>query len=135
MQSNVLVRKNNVVNYGDKKNQTGCMFSIPLPRLGDKKHTSHWIKIISNYKPWCILCVYTTHLIIHKIKNKRCNSHKGIFSNQFHPVTILKVLLLHTCRSTFIWFVFSLSLSYRPFKLYFSTHSYTASLSTVIHAK
>jgi hypothetical protein len=27
----------------------------PLPRLGDRKHTTRWIKIISHQKPWEIL--------------------------------------------------------------------------------
>jgi hypothetical protein len=37
---------------------TRCSFSIPSPRLGDRKHTS-WIKIISSHKPWEIL--YLSH--------------------------------------------------------------------------
>jgi hypothetical protein len=35
------------------------VFSIPSPRLGDRKHTTRWIKIISHHKPWEIL--YITH--------------------------------------------------------------------------
>jgi hypothetical protein len=34
---------------------TRCVFSIPEPRLGDRKHKTRWIKIISNHKPWEIL--------------------------------------------------------------------------------
>jgi hypothetical protein len=29
--------------------------SIPSPRLGDRKHTTRWIKIILHHKPWEIL--------------------------------------------------------------------------------
>jgi hypothetical protein len=44
---------------------TRCMFSIPSPRLGDRKHKTRWLKIISNHKPWEILYIqYTTHPII-----------------------------------------------------------------------
>ena len=61
--------KNGVVTC-DKKNlpwfvvrydfcPTPCMFSIPSPRLGDRKHTTCWIKIIFNHKPWEILYIYT----------------------------------------------------------------------------
>jgi hypothetical protein len=31
------------------------VFSIPSPRLGDRKHTTRWIKIVSHQKPWEIL--------------------------------------------------------------------------------
>jgi hypothetical protein len=34
---------------------TRCVFSIPSPRLGDRKYTTRWIKIISYHKPWEIL--------------------------------------------------------------------------------
>jgi hypothetical protein len=34
---------------------TRCVFSIPSPRLGDRKHKTRWLKIISNHKPWEIL--------------------------------------------------------------------------------
>ena len=33
------------------------MLSIPSPRLGDRKHTTCWIKIISNPNPWEILYI------------------------------------------------------------------------------
>ena len=32
---------------------------MPLPRLGDREHTTRLIKIISNNKPRKILCIYT----------------------------------------------------------------------------
>jgi hypothetical protein len=35
-------------------------FSI-LPRLGDRKHKTHWIKIILNNKSWEILYLYNYH--------------------------------------------------------------------------
>ena len=35
-----------------------CVFSIPSPRLGDRKHTTRWIKILSNPKLWEILYLH-----------------------------------------------------------------------------
>ena len=35
-----------------------CVFYIPLQRLGDITHTTRWMKIISNHKPWEILYLY-----------------------------------------------------------------------------
>ena len=32
-----------------------CVFSIPSPRLGNRKRTTSWSKIIYNHKPWEIL--------------------------------------------------------------------------------
>ena len=49
-------------------------FSTPSPRLGDRKHTTRWIKIICNHKPWGILYLF----ILNSIENgyfcwmKRC---------------------------------------------------------------
>jgi hypothetical protein len=37
---------------------THCVLSIPSPRLGDRKHTTHWIKIISHHKTQEILYMY-----------------------------------------------------------------------------
>jgi hypothetical protein len=31
---------------------TSCLFSIPEPWRGDRKHTTSWIKIISHHKTW-----------------------------------------------------------------------------------
>jgi hypothetical protein len=36
---------------------TRCVFSIPSPRLADRKHTIRWIKIISHHKTWEILYI------------------------------------------------------------------------------
>jgi hypothetical protein len=42
---------------------TRCVFSIPSPRLGDRKHTTRWMKIIPHHKPWEIL-YYTSCEIV-----------------------------------------------------------------------
>jgi hypothetical protein len=42
------------------------VFSIPSPRLGDRKHKTHWIKIISHHKPWEIL--YKLNRLFHVYK-------------------------------------------------------------------
>ena len=44
---------------------TLCVFSIPSPRLGDRKHTTRWIKIISNHKPWEILYLFF-NIVFHR---------------------------------------------------------------------
>jgi hypothetical protein len=48
---------------------TRCVFSIPLSGLGERKHTSRWIRTISHHKPWEILYVFSiilrTHLHMH----------------------------------------------------------------------
>ena len=40
------------------------VFSIPSPRLGDRKHTTRRIKIISIPKPWEILYLLTGHILL-----------------------------------------------------------------------
>ena len=40
---------------------TSCVFFIPEPWRGDRKHSTSWIKIIANPKPWEIL--FITYLI------------------------------------------------------------------------
>jgi hypothetical protein len=61
--------KNNRFVICDKKNlqrlviwydfyPTRCVFSVPSPRLGDRKHKTCWIKIISNHKPWEIVYIW-----------------------------------------------------------------------------
>jgi hypothetical protein len=61
--------KNNWFIICDKKNlpwfviwydfsPTRFVFSIPSPRLRDRKHKTCWIKIIANHKPWEILYIH-----------------------------------------------------------------------------
>ena len=55
---------------------TRWVFFIPSSRLGDRKYTTRWIKIISNHKPWEIL-----NLIISSSKYS-------------HSVLLLKIMLM-----------------------------------------
>jgi hypothetical protein len=48
---------------------THCVFSIPSPRLGDRKYATHWIKIISHHKPWEILYVLFQFFFFDRPKN------------------------------------------------------------------
>ena len=56
--------KSSVITY-DKKNLPwfGVVYdfypTIPSPRLRDRKHTTRWIKIISNPKSWEMSYIYT----------------------------------------------------------------------------
>ena len=43
---------------------THWVFSIPSPRLRDRKHTTPWIKIISHHKPWEILYTWTSPISV-----------------------------------------------------------------------
>jgi hypothetical protein len=43
---------------------TRCVIFIPSPRLGDRNHTTHWIKIISHHKKWEILYLPTSKHVI-----------------------------------------------------------------------
>jgi hypothetical protein len=45
------------------------VISIPSPRLGDRNHTTGWIKIISHHKPWEIL--YISVLTFRSVKKEK----------------------------------------------------------------
>ena len=46
---------------------TCCVFYIPPPKLGDRKDTTRWMKIIYNHKPWEVLYILLIVLKVRKL--------------------------------------------------------------------
>ena len=74
------------------------VFPIPSPRLGDRKHATHWIKIISNHKPWEIL--YLSRYSFYGFK-WQCLQKK--YSFFFYQIIILSIkeALFHVMMADF----------------------------------
>ena len=63
---------------------TCCVFSIPSPRLGDRKHTTCWLKIISNHNPWEILYIGMFEICLGVEKKIYKAKHQYLFYT-FYP--------------------------------------------------
>jgi hypothetical protein len=123
---------------------TRCV-SIPSPRLGDRKHTTRWIKIISHHKPWKILYLRREEQIRNPWFRKTCSHINKInmgsptvcslisfISNElcvFNPHALarrytsyndlfINHIKLHTIRDSF-YHIISLSYDYFSVTLFF----------------
>jgi hypothetical protein len=126
--------KNNWYVICDKKNLpcfvmwydfylTHSVFSISSPRIGDRKHKTRWIKIISNHKPWEILYVHLTYFWMLSIG-------KNITVTKYWSKDIIE--REHVCRKCLIKIVSSLNkyLIKIIYVLYFKSRSFQVMDST-----
>jgi hypothetical protein len=79
---------------------TLCVFSIPSPRLGDRKYKTRWIKVISNHKPWEILYLFFIYYIMPCINLSTVKVRKGIFKKLIYSIISFKILTCVHC----MWF-------------------------------
>jgi hypothetical protein len=92
------------------------VFSIPSPRLGDRKHKTRWIKIISNHKPWEILYIHHKQVIVvhYYIDRKGSLKIAKLNSSRMSYEVAVSLPLESILRMVFVNFMYSITFSFSP---------------------